>query len=64
MKTISTYIGVFLVIAGIIMMAGSAGDCDGKCGPGNDILTMLTLAGTGLVFFVSGVFFAMVGQSE
>ena len=64
MKTISTYIGVFLVIAGIIMMAGSAGDCDGKCGPGNDILTMLTLAGTGLVFFVSGVFFTMVGQSE
>lgn len=64
MKTISTYIGVFLVIAGIIMMAGSAGDCDGKCGPGNDILTMLTLAGTGLVFFVSGVFFTMVGQND
>lgn len=64
MKTISTYIGVFLVIAGIIMMAGSAGDCDGKCGPGNDIWTMLTLAGTGLVFFVSGVFFTMVGQND
>ena len=46
------------------MMAGSAGDCDGKCGPGNDILTMLTLAGTGLVFFVSGVFFTMVGQND
>jgi len=65
MKTISTYIGVFLVMAGIIMMAGSAGDCDGKCmDQANTISEMLMIAGTGLVFFVSGIFFTMVGQSE
>ena len=64
MKTIINTIATILLFGGIVMMAGSAGDCDGKCGPGNDILTMLTLAGTGLVFFVSGVFFTMVGQND
>ena len=34
------------------MMAGSAGDCDGKCGPGNSLTEMLMFAGIGLSFFV------------
>jgi vacuolar-type H+-ATPase subunit I/STV1 len=63
-KKISTGFGILAIIFGIMMMAGSAGDCDGKCGPGNDVMTMLLLAGTGLVIFVSGIFFTMVGQSE
>ena len=36
------------------MMAGSAGDCDGKCGPGNTLMEMLMYAGIGLSFFVCG----------
>ena len=63
-KKIATGFGAVAIMLGIMMMAGSAGDCDGKCGPGNDIMTMLILAGTGLVIFVSGIFFTMVGQSK
>ena len=47
------------------MAAGSAGDCDGKCmEQANDLATMITLAATGMVFMLSGVFFVMVGQSK
>ena len=60
-KKISTTFGVIAIVFGLMMMAGSAGDCDGKCGPGNDLVTMLVLAGTGLVVFLSGIFFTMVG---
>jgi len=60
-KKISTTFGVIAIAFGLMMMAGSAGDCDGKCGPGNDLVTMLMLAGTGLVIFASGIFFTMVG---
>jgi len=65
MKTISTYIGAFFFIAGLLIAAGSAGDCDGKCmEQANDLATMITLAATGIVFMLSGVFFVMVGQSK
>ena len=65
MKTITTWIGAFFFIAGIVMAGGSAGDCDGACmEQANDLATMLALAGTGIVFMLSGVFFMMVGQSE
>jgi vacuolar-type H+-ATPase subunit I/STV1 len=63
-RKISTVFGIMAIVFGLMMMAGSAGDCDGKCGPGNDLMTMLLLAGSGLVIFVSGIFFTMVGQSE
>ena len=65
MKTIATWIGAFFFIAGIMMAAGSAGDCDGKCmEQANDLATMITLAATGIVFMLSGVFFMMVGQNK
>jgi hypothetical protein len=65
MKTIATWIGAFFFMAGILMAAGSAGDCDGKCmEQANDLATMITLAATGIVFMLSGVFFVMVGSSE
>ena len=65
MKTITTWIGAFFFVAGILMAAGSAGDCDGKCmEQANDLATMITLAATGMVFMLSGVFFVMVGQSK
>ena len=65
MKTITTWIGAFFFIAGLLIAAGSAGDCDGKCmEQANDLATMITLAATGIVFMLSGVFFVMVGQSK
>jgi hypothetical protein len=43
-------IGGMLIIFGIIMMAGSAGDCDGKCMEyANPIGTMLMVAFGGLI---------------
>ena len=65
MKTITTWIGAFFFIAGILMAAGSAGDCDGKCmEQANDLATMIVLAATGIVFMLSGVFFILVGQNK
>ena len=65
MKTITTWTGAFLFIAGILMAAGSAGDCDGKCmEQANDLATMLVLAATGIVFMLGGVFFMMVGANK
>ena len=64
-KKIATGFGVTAIAIGIMMMAGSAGDCDGKCmEQANDLATMLMVAGTGLVMMISGVFFVMVGQSK
>ena len=65
MKTITTWIGAFFIIAGIMMAAGSAGDCDGKCmEQANDLATMITLAATGFVFMLAGAFFILVGESK
>ena len=58
MKTI---ISSILIMAGIIAMAGSGGDCDGQCGPGNDIGTMLQIAGVGLAMFLTGAIIALRG---
>ena len=65
MKTITTWTGAVFFIAGLLMAAGSAGDCDGKCmEQANDLATMLVLAGTGIVFMLSGVFFMLVGANK
>ena len=64
-KKISTYFGVTAIFVGLMMAAGSAGDCDGKCmEQANDLTTMLLLAGTGILFMFAGAFFVMVGNSE
>ena len=54
MKTI---IGSILLGFGIMMMAGSANDCDGACmETANTLGEMLTIAGVGAVMmFVGGV---------
>ena len=55
MKLILNTIATLLVFAGIVMMAGSAGDCDGKCvEQANTISQMLMYAGIGLTMFVTG----------
>lgn len=46
------------------MMAGSAGDCDGKCGPGNTLMEMLVYAGIGLSFFVCGAAILISNSKE
>ena len=55
MKTAIAFIGYLLVALGIMAMAGSAGDCDGKCVENaNTMLEMLTFAGIGLAMFLFG----------
>jgi uncharacterized membrane protein len=45
MKTI----GFILIVVGVMVMAGSANDCDGRCmEQANDIGTMLMVAASGL----------------
>ena len=48
--------GYVMVAFGLMMMAGAGGDCDGKCGPGNSIAEMLTIASIGLAMFGTGFF--------
>ena len=43
-------IGFTLIVVGMMVAAGSAGDCDGKCmDQANDLGTMLMVAAAGLV---------------
>jgi hypothetical protein len=54
-KTIINTIATLLVFGGIVMMAGSAGDCDGRCVENaNTISEMLMYAGLGLALFITG----------
>ena len=62
-KAISTGFGAMCIFVGIVMMAGSANDCDGHCMEyANTLPEMLMIAGIGLMLMISGVFFIMVGQ--
>ena len=57
MKTI---ISSILIMAGIILMAGSANDCDGACvEQANTIGEMLMVAGLGLTLFLTGAIVAI-----
>ena len=64
MKTFFNIIATILIFAGLVMMAGSAGDCDGKFGPGNTLMEMLMYAGIGLSFFVCGAAILMTNSKE
>ena len=65
MKTFLNVFGTIALAVGLMAIAGSANDCDGKCmEQANDFVTMLILAGTGVVFMLAGGFFMMVGNSE
>lgn len=51
-----TFIGTLLFVAGIMVAAGSANDCDGACmAQANDLGTMLMVAGAGLSMMIAGV---------
>lgn len=63
MEKIKTYIGAFFIMAGIVLMAGSAGDCDGACMENaNTIGEMLMIAGIGLLMLVTGAWIAISSE--
>ena len=50
-----TFICSTLIIAGIVLVAGSAGDCDGKCmDQANTLSEMFSLIGIGLMMIILG----------
>ena len=64
MKTFLQTFGGILIALSLMAMAGAAGDCDGKCGPGNDIGTMLFIVFWALVAFVMGAWMFIKGSQE
>ena len=49
------FVGVFLILAGLMAIAGSAGDCDGKCMEyANSMEEMMIAIFIGLTLFVTG----------
>lgn len=60
MKAFSFFGGV-LIVLGVLAIAGSAGDCDGKCGPGNDLSTMLFIIFWGMVSIGLGSILVKLG---
>ena len=60
MKTI---ISAILITLGLIMMAGAAGDCDGKCMENaNSLLQMFMYALGGMALMISGGFLILKTQ--
>ena len=65
MKKVMEYLGYGLIALGIMAMAGSAGDCDGKCVENaNTIGQMLIIAGTGLAMFLFGAMLLLSNRGE
>ena len=63
--TIKTWIGAFFIMAGLMAMAGSAGDCDGKCMEyANTMGEMLMTAAIGLMLFGTGVVILITEYKE
>ena len=63
-KNIFNLMASILIFVGLVMMAGSAGDCDGKCGPGNTLMEMLMYDGLVLSFFVCGTAILISNSKE
>ena len=60
MKTMINTFGALLIVIGIMMMAGSANDCDGACMESANTLTeMLMYSLIGLTLTVIGGFIAI-----
>lgn len=55
MKTVINTVAGLLVFGGLVVAAGSAGDCDGKCMEyANSLSEMLMVAGIGFAMMVIG----------
>jgi len=64
MKTFLQIFGGTLIALSMMAMAGAGGDCDGKCGPGNDIGTMLFIVFWALVALGMGAWMFIKGSQE
>ncbi len=65
MKQTINFIAYGLIALGIMAMAGSAGDCDGKCVENaNTIAEMLIIAGTGLAMMLFGAMILLTNKGE
>ena len=47
-------IGTILIMGGLMAAAGSAGDCDGACGPGNTLSEMFTIIAFSVMAMIAG----------
>ena len=64
-RNIFNTIATLMLAIGIIMIAGSGGDCDGKCmEQANTISEMLMFAGIGLSFFITGALILISNRNE
>ena len=64
-KNIFNTLATLMIALGIIMIAGSGGDCDGKCmEQANTISEMLMYAGIGLSFFTTGTLILIKNRDE
>ena len=63
MKIAIQTVAVFLIVMGLMAIAGSGGDCDGKCGPGNSITEMLQIAAVGLAMLATGAVILIKGDA-
>ena len=65
MKTVINTTAVLLVFGGLMAMAGSAGDCDGKCmEQANTLGEMMTIVALGLGAVVSGAILLLSTQNN
>ena len=65
MKTIINTIASFLIVVGIIAMAGSANDCDGACmDTANTLGEMLVVASIGLAMLATGALILISNTQE
>ena len=59
-----SFICSLLILVGVFMIAGSAGDCDGKCmEQANTLSEMFAFAGIGLTLIIIGAL-PLVGRME
>ena len=60
-----TLICSFLILTGLFLVAGSAGDCDGKCmDQANTLSEIFALAGIGLTLMIAGLLPLAISDSE
>jgi|TARA_B100000989_G_scaffold295177_1_gene275664 hypothetical protein len=65
MKLFFNSLASILIFVGLIMIAGSANDCDGACmETANTIGEMLIVAGTGLAMMLFGTMILLSNRNE
>jgi hypothetical protein len=65
MKNIFNTLATILIAIGLIVMAGSANDCDGKCmETANTLPEMLMLVGIGVAFMITGTAILFTNRRE